>query len=256
MSGQPYIEIHQLDPSMQTALTLLTTSIGTSGQVLSSNGSSVLWALPPTIPTLYLGNTVQSSSLADVTITGGTLTGGQVLTWNGSAWVNGSSGATVAGSNTQIQFNNSGAFGASADFTWGSNTLTLSSSNNSTITVGAAATSSSNGRALTILGGPGGISSGNGGTVTITGGVPQSGVGGTIGITGGTGSSAQAGGAVTLSGGNGGGTSGSGGALTLSGGAGGVSSGNGGNILIQAGTKGTTGTAGTITLNTKRWFDF
>ena len=44
------------------------------------------------------------------------------------SWTNiGSGGGTPAGSNTQIQFNNSGAFGASSNFTWdnGSNQLTI-----------------------------------------------------------------------------------------------------------------------------------
>jgi hypothetical protein len=44
---------------------------------------------------------------------------------NGGAYVPVISAGSVAGSNTQVQFNNSGAFGASADFTWASPTLTL-----------------------------------------------------------------------------------------------------------------------------------
>lgn len=38
---------------------------------------------------------------------------------------NGSGPTTPAGANTEIQFNNSGSFGASSDLTWGSNTLTV-----------------------------------------------------------------------------------------------------------------------------------
>ncbi len=47
--------------------------------------------------------------------------------YNGSAWVS-LSGGTVAGSDTQVQFNNAGAFGASSNLTWnnGSRVLTVS----------------------------------------------------------------------------------------------------------------------------------
>ena len=49
---------------------------------------------------------------------GDTGTSGQVLssTGSGTNWI--ASGGTPAGSNTQIQFNDSGSFGADADFTW------------------------------------------------------------------------------------------------------------------------------------------
>jgi hypothetical protein len=46
---------------------------------------------------------------------------GQFLSTNGSgtlSWATASGGGTPGGSNTQIQFNNSGSFGASANFTW------------------------------------------------------------------------------------------------------------------------------------------
>ena len=60
-------------------------------------------------------------------------TSGQVLTSGGSGaaptWTTVSSGGSVAGSNTQVQYNNSGAFGASSNFTFtsGSN-LTIGTS--------------------------------------------------------------------------------------------------------------------------------
>jgi hypothetical protein len=64
--------------------------------------------------TLSLTGTSNLNAVSNVTITGGT--NGQVLTTNGSgglSWT--STGATPAGSNTQIQFNDEGAFGASAN---------------------------------------------------------------------------------------------------------------------------------------------
>lgn len=49
------------------------------------------------------------------------------LQWNGSAFAWATSTATPAGSNTQVQYNNSGSFGASSSFTWSSGTLKISS---------------------------------------------------------------------------------------------------------------------------------
>ena len=56
---------------------------------------------------------------------------GQILSWNGTdyAWVadqtGGGGGGTPGGSDTQVQYNNSGAFGAEADFTYNASTNTL-----------------------------------------------------------------------------------------------------------------------------------
>jgi len=57
-------------------------------------------------------------------------TAGQVLATDGTgtlSWVTGGGGGTPAGSTTQVQFNNAGAFGADANFTFspGPNRLTL-----------------------------------------------------------------------------------------------------------------------------------
>ncbi|MFN3827129.1 MAG: tail fiber domain-containing protein [Micavibrio sp.] len=59
--------------------------------------------------------------LGDVTIAAPTT--GQTLSFNGTAWVNSSSGlASAGGSNTQVQFNSGGALAGSAGFAW-DNTL-------------------------------------------------------------------------------------------------------------------------------------
>jgi hypothetical protein len=42
----------------------------------------------------------------------------QLQTWNGTSWVGTGGGATAAGSNGQVQFNNNGAFGASSNLFW------------------------------------------------------------------------------------------------------------------------------------------
>lgn len=67
-------------------------------------------------------------SVSNVKITGGT--SGYVLSTDGTgnlSWITNDAG--VAGSNTQVQFNNAGAFGASANFTFDSSTNTLSVTN-------------------------------------------------------------------------------------------------------------------------------
>jgi len=46
-----------------------------------------------------------------------------IVAWNGSDFVN-VGGGSAAGSNTQVQFNNSGAFGASSGLTWDGTSLT------------------------------------------------------------------------------------------------------------------------------------
>ena len=46
-----------------------------------------------------------------------------IIAWNGSDFVN-VGGGSAAGSNTQVQFNSSGAFGASSNLTWNGSTLT------------------------------------------------------------------------------------------------------------------------------------
>ena len=67
-------------------------------------------------------------NLSDVIIT--TPSTGQVVKYNGTNWVNdtdatGGAGSTPGGSDTQIQFNDAGAFGGDADFTWNKTTNDL-----------------------------------------------------------------------------------------------------------------------------------
>ena len=71
-------------------------------------------------------NITSVGTLGNITITSNVTAGNiktdNLLYANGSAWAF----ATVSGSNTQVQFNNSGAFGSSANFTFDSTTNTLS----------------------------------------------------------------------------------------------------------------------------------
>ena len=61
-----------------------------------------------------------TSPTTGVTVAAGTRA---IIAWNGSDFVN-VGGGSAAGSNTQVQFNNSGAFGASSNLTWNGTTLT------------------------------------------------------------------------------------------------------------------------------------
>lgn len=152
---------------------------------------------------------------------------GDFLTTNGTSLSWASAVTTPAGSNTQIQFNNSGVFGASAGFTFSdianNRTLTLGTSTDGTAyitthtngtgkvdlnvsggNVQIAAGTPSNpgtGNSISLFGGNG-LTSGNGGDISLQGGTaPSSGTGGNISLLGGS-SPTGDGGSVTLSGGS------------------------------------------------------
>jgi hypothetical protein len=71
------------------------------------------------------GNLVLNGTFADSN--GSVGTSGQVLssTVTGTDWVDAGGGGTPAGSNTQIQFNDSGAFGADSNLTWNGTDLDI-----------------------------------------------------------------------------------------------------------------------------------
>ena len=87
-------------------------------------------------------------------------TSGYVLSWNGSdyAWVAQSSGGSVAGSNTQVQFNDGGSFGADSGLTFNKSTDTLTAGS---FTTSGASPKLSSTAALT-------IESGSNNDITIT----------------------------------------------------------------------------------------
>jgi len=163
-------------------------------------------------------------------------------------------GGTPGGADTNVQFNNAGAFGGEADFLWDQtlNTLTVGSTVTPGLLLGApASTTTSAGAGLTVRGGAGGSVSGNGGNLTLTTGVPVDGAGGNMTVSGaagvgtnrnggnftgqsGAGTGSAAGGSFTFSAGVGGAT-GTAGTVTINGGAGGTTSGNGGNTTIRGG---------------------
>jgi hypothetical protein len=80
------------------------------------------WKMQLTSTGLQLANALAASYGGTGLTSPGT--SGNVLTSNGTGWVSSPVSATPAGSNTQVQYNNSGAFGASSSFTYASSTLT------------------------------------------------------------------------------------------------------------------------------------
>jgi hypothetical protein len=98
--------------------------------------NSITSAFSLSVPTTFNGN-ITLGGVA-VSANGSTGTAGQVLTTNGSSayWstVSGGGSGTPGGSNTQIQFNNSGSFGGDANLTFDKTTAILTISN--TISIG------------------------------------------------------------------------------------------------------------------------
>lgn len=191
------------------------------------------------------------------------------------------SGGTPAGSTGQIQYNNAGAFGASAFFTvdtttgkflsatggsgfpgfkcadgtpsvpscefLGGDATGTNAGGTARMRGGTGGTSNAAGGGATVIGGTGGTTNGAGGPASVTGGVGTgTGIGGTATIAGGTGGTGVAGGATAVNGGQGGTTSGPGAAVTITGGQGGTPNGNSGGVSIVSGSPSGTGTVGDI----------
>lgn len=122
-------------PYYATGTALSKLAIGTSKKILTSSGTAPQWTT--NLDTTQGGTGLTTYTAGDISYyaTGTTLSklgigaANYVLTSSGSApqWVAAAS-ITVgaAGSNTQIQFNNSGVLGAAAGLTWASSTLTAS----------------------------------------------------------------------------------------------------------------------------------
>ena len=101
--------------------------------VLSSNGNGVIEELPA-LDNLNLANSgIVNLQVANLQLLGGA--NGQVLSTDGNgnlSWTTGGSGGNgvPGGSNTQLQFNNAGAFGGVPNVTWNGSNLSLGSNSN------------------------------------------------------------------------------------------------------------------------------
>ena len=106
-------------------LTITTVNGNISGTNLALAGTNI--SINATTLEIFASNfnlsntsSVKLGNISNIHITGGS--NAQVLTTDGAgnlSWTTGSGGnATPSGSNTHVQFNNNGAFGASANLTW------------------------------------------------------------------------------------------------------------------------------------------
>ena len=86
---------------------------GTAGDALITNGSGTL-----SFTTISGGGSATLTGLTDTTITNPANT--EILTYNGSAWINSAApGGTPGGSTTQVQYNDTGStFGGDSGFTY------------------------------------------------------------------------------------------------------------------------------------------
>jgi len=182
------------------------------------------------------GATYQNTAAASSDIIGlwTGCTGANFLRGDGTC--NTPAATTPAGSNTQVQYNNSGAFGASADFTWDQTNKVLQfNATNSTTTILRPATNAAGaGRSIQIGGG------------TSTGG---NGIGGGVSIQAGFGNGTGQGGPVTITAGDSGVTgTNNAGDVTISGGRGQTPGpAFGGNVILNGGTVLADGNGGGIT---------
>jgi len=104
------------------------TTLTISGTVWGSTYSGLI-RTGLAAPTSQTASTVSAlNDLSDVTISGAS--NGEVLSFNGGSWVNSSPASTApAGNDTEIQFNNSGSFGASSALTWINGSSLLNATN-------------------------------------------------------------------------------------------------------------------------------
>ena len=158
-----------------------------------------------------------------------------------------------AGANTQIQYNNAGAFGASARFTWTdslTSVLQVGKDGDTSATVRPQATTAGNGVDLTLQAGTSSdAAAGAAASLNLLGadGNPNAVFAGGISIKGGNGVFANTqGGTIIGAGGDGSGTA-TGGTFQFTGGKGGPTNGNGGSISFIGGSGQGSGVGGSIT---------
>ena len=161
----------------------------------------------------------------------------------------GGGGGSPGGSNTQIQFNDAGSFGGSADFTWDKTGNVMSVPANALITSAGKLTISSggDGNDFWLLGADATSPGSRGGHFRFDGGLGlTTGQGGNVDFDAGDGGVDGDGGHVLIAAGNGGINSGSGGDVQFAAGTAAGGNNNGGNILFTPGQKSGAGIDGTF----------
>ncbi len=222
-----------------TAGTNITFVDGGAGSTLTINGAGGA----PTDAT-YLVLSSNSTLTAERVLTAGTNITFVDSGANGTLTIS-STGGSPAGSDTQIQFNDAGAFGADSDFTWNKTTNILTTAGDHAFTSDSTPTArniyTTDQTTLNKAASKLSIRSGAGN---------GSGAGGVLFLGSGTGGATGTGGALNINGGNGGSTSGNGGAINIESGDGNASgkTGNGGNINLNAGDSALSGNGGDINL--------
>ncbi len=182
--------------------------------------------------------TVKDGATTVNSVTTVDFTGGAVVTAGAAGTADVSiTAASVAGLNTEIQYNDNGNFGADATLTYdvGGLLMTIGAENdNSAIVAPDASTNNTDGGTIKIKGGTG-LGSGAGGDSDV--------YGGTGGVTG-------SGGTANLLAGDAGGTSGVGGDVNLVAGNGGSVSGNAGGVFLRPGSAAGSGSYGMVQVAT------
>jgi len=132
------ILLSQLDNNFATPITIgnvavqLGNTVSTIGNVTLSNATISSLSAPITpaeggtgLVTITANNVMLGNGTSNVQVVAPG-TSGNVLTSNGTTWLSQTASTTTpGGSNTQVQYNNSGAFGGSSNFTFNGTTVTM-----------------------------------------------------------------------------------------------------------------------------------
>ena len=118
-SRYQFLELSEAEPSLGG---------GSANSILTlSTGNTRVWSNSVVLTTLAVTGNTNLNYVGNITITGGNV--GQVLTTDGAghlSWTTVAGGnSTPGGSDTQLQFNNAGAFGGIPTVTWNGSTITL-----------------------------------------------------------------------------------------------------------------------------------